>query len=107
MFGWLGFFFFSREDDNTESLKIVKSLVIRNVELCITIQFSLHADLKRTPDSNSSIFFYGVSVKGPCFKTQFFWEYSYGVNCKHGDEPVKQVVRNCAEVYLYLQWRSR
>ena len=38
---------------------------------------------------------------------QFFWEYSSGINCKHGDELVKQVVRNFAEVYLYLQWRSR
>lgn len=79
-----GFFF--PGEDTTGSLKTVKLLEIRNVELCITIQFSLHVDLKQTSDSNSSIFSYGISVGGPCFKMPFFWEHSCGVNCEHGDE---------------------
>lgn len=71
----VGWFVFPREEDIMESLKILKSLVIkRNTELYITIQYSLHADLKPASDTNRSVFFSGISVGGPCFTTQFFWE---------------------------------
>lgn len=48
--------------------RVIEKCKVTGDQLCITIQFSLRADLKQTPDSNSSIFLYSVSVRGPCLK---------------------------------------
>lgn len=67
--GWGGavcvclFGFFSKR---RRYYRVIEKCKVTGDQLCITVQFSLHADLKQTPDSNSSIFLYGV--RGPCLK---------------------------------------